>query len=159
MSFFASGNETFTSSIRETLNLDPIVQKFVDSIKGAKPLYTLSPTQARDALASIQNSVKPVLPFGIKIIDTTMNNVSVRIITQGKDHLEKYSPIILYIHGGGWVLGDANTHNNLIQQLVAKTGFSLVFVKYSKSPEVHFPVAINEIGAVLEYINTKIKPT
>ena len=61
-------------------------------------------------------------------------------------------PVILYMHGGGWVLGNAGTHDRLVRELVVGTGAALAFVEYDRSPEARYPVAIEQGYAVAQHI-------
>ena len=61
-------------------------------------------------------------------------------------------PVILYMHGGGWVLGNADTHDRLIRELAVGTGAAVVFVEYDRSPEAHYPVAIEQGYATAQWI-------
>jgi acetyl esterase len=60
--------------------------------------------------------------------------------------------VILYIHGAGWVFGNAHTHDRLIRELAVRSGAAVVFPNYSLSPEAKYPTAIEEIYAVLQWI-------
>ena len=76
--------------------------------------------------------------------------VSVRILrpkgAQGR------LPVILYAHGGGWVVGNRHTHDRLVRELAVGTGAAVVFPNYSLSPEARYPTAIEEIYSVLEWV-------
>ena len=61
-------------------------------------------------------------------------------------------PVILYIHGAGWVFGSNHTHGRLIRELADGAGAAVVFPNYSLSPEAQYPTAIEESYAVLEWI-------
>jgi acetyl esterase/lipase len=61
-------------------------------------------------------------------------------------------PVILYMHGGGWVLGNADTHDRLVRELAVGTGAALAFVEYDRSPEAHYPVAIEQGYATAQWI-------
>ena len=61
-------------------------------------------------------------------------------------------PAILYMHGGGWVLGNAGTHDRLVRELAVGTGAAVVFVEYDRSPEAHYPVAIEQGYATAQWI-------
>ena len=61
-------------------------------------------------------------------------------------------PVILYMHGGGWVLGSADTHDRLVRELAVGTGAALVFVDYDRSPETRYPVAIEQGYATAQWI-------
>jgi acetyl esterase len=61
-------------------------------------------------------------------------------------------PVILYMHGGGWVLGNAGTHDRLVRELACGAGAALVFVEYDRSPEARYPVAIEQGYATARWI-------
>jgi len=61
-------------------------------------------------------------------------------------------PVILYMHGGGWVLGNAHTHDRLVRELAVGTGAAVVFVEYDRSPEARFPVAIEQGYATAQWV-------
>jgi acetyl esterase/lipase len=52
--------------------------------------------------------------------------------------------VIFHMHGGGWVLGNAGTHDRLVRELAVGTGGAVVFVDYDRSPEARYPVAIEQ---------------
>src|SRR6185503_809890 len=61
-------------------------------------------------------------------------------------------PVILYVHGGGWVLGNAGTHDRLVRELAVGAGAAVVFVEYARSPEARYPVAIEQAYATARWI-------
>jgi len=61
-------------------------------------------------------------------------------------------PVFMFFHGGGWVLGDFPTHERLVRDLVAGSGATAVFVEYDRSPEAHYPVAINQAYAATSWV-------
>ena len=56
------------------------------------------------------------------------------------------------MHGGGWVLGNADTHDRLVRELAVGTGAAVAFVEYDRSPEAHYPVAIEQGYATAQWI-------
>ena len=56
------------------------------------------------------------------------------------------------MHGGGWVLGNAGTHDRLVRELAVGTGAAVVFVEYDRSPEARYPVAIEQGYATAQWI-------
>ncbi len=64
-------------------------------------------------------------------------------------------PVILYVHGAGWVFGNANTHDRLVRELAVGVGAAVVFPDYSLSPEARYPVALEESYAVARWIVTE----
>ncbi|HBG29152.1 MAG TPA: alpha/beta hydrolase, partial [Gammaproteobacteria bacterium] len=61
-------------------------------------------------------------------------------------------PAFMFIHGGGWILGDYPTHERLIRDLVVGSGAAAVYVDYTPSPEARYPVAINQIYAATRWV-------
>jgi acetyl esterase/lipase len=61
-------------------------------------------------------------------------------------------PVVLYIHGGGWVLGNAGTHDRLVREIATGTGAAVVFVEYTRSPEAQHPVAVEQAYATARWV-------
>src|SRR5262249_53034611 len=134
--------------------LEPRTQAFVDSLAGAAPLYTLSPDAARDVLSGAQKSVSVTLA-PVQSKDSVLN-----VGPKGRTAIRVYRPqnakgklpVVIYTHGGGWVLGDRETHDRLVRELTVGANAVVVFVDYDRSPESHYPVAVEESYAVLKYV-------
>src|SRR5262249_24275188 len=80
-------------------------------------------------------------------------HVSIRILRP--QHASATLPVILYIHGAGWVFGNNHTHDRLIRELAVGAEAAVVFPNYSLSPEARYPTAIEENYAVLKWIAEK----
>jgi acetyl esterase len=120
--------------------------------QGGPPIYTLTPADARNLLLGAQTSVN-VSKEPADITDRTISggptgSISLRIVRpQGcGNHI---LPAILYIHGGGWVLGDKETHDRLVRELANGVHATVVFGDYPRSPEAKYPVAIEQAYATL----------
>lgn len=134
--------------------LDSTIRELIDELAAEKapPIYTLSPEEARKTLLRAQSS--PVEKPEAQIKDYSVNT------TAGPLHLRSIRPIgvktptavVLYFHGGGWVLGDAVTHDRLVRELAAGTGATIVFVEYGRAPEHRYPVAIEQAYAATRYV-------
>jgi acetyl esterase len=68
------------------------------------------------------------------------------------ENAEGTLPVVIYTHGGGWVLGDRETHDRLVRELAVGANAVVVFVDYDRSPESRYPVAVEESYAVLKYV-------
>ena len=77
-------------------------------------------------------------------------HVSIRILRP--QHASAMLPVILYIHGAGWVFGNNHTHDRLIRELAVGAEAAVVFPNYSLSPEARYPTAIEENYAVLRWV-------
>lgn len=129
-------------------------QDFLDNLKSssAKPLYEMTPNDARDFLENLQQkSYKEIECYTQdKVITTNIGDINLRIFKPSKTR--KKLPVILYIHGGGWVLGSKNSWDRFLRQLSKYTNTAIIFPEYSLSPEVKYPIALNQIYSTLEYI-------
>lgn len=133
--------------------LEPAAQKFAD--ENAKPpfLPDLGPEKGRETVDSVQSSEidKPDVTMEDVMIPGGPNgDVSVRIVRPPSASLPSL-PVIIYIHGAGWVFGNAHTHDRLIRELAVGAEAAIVFPNYSLSPEAKYPTAIEEIYAVLKW--------
>ncbi|WP_328906825.1 alpha/beta hydrolase [Streptomyces sp. NBC_00234] len=62
-------------------------------------------------------------------------------------------PVVLFLHGLGWVLGDATTHQRLIHEFALGTDAAVVFVEYERAPEAQYPVAVEQCYAVAKWVS------
>jgi acetyl esterase len=136
--------------------LEPTTQAFLDAVNAqtGTPLYEMSYADARKALEDAQASVNVTkLPADIeeKILPVgPTGEVPVRIYRpQGAKGI---LPVVMYFHGGGWILGSKNTHDRLLRDLVNGTNAAFVFVTYTPSPEAQYPVPNEQAYAATKYI-------
>jgi acetyl esterase len=61
-------------------------------------------------------------------------------------------PAVLHLHGGGWMLGDRNTHDRLTRELSVGAHAAVVFVDYDRSPEARYPTALEQAYAAMLYV-------
>jgi len=131
--------------------LEPAAQQLADATAGFPPLSELGYPAARKVLDDIQAGPVQKLPVDEEwVAVAAAGDVRVRIIRpQGA---EGSLPVILYLHGGGWVLGNAGTHDRLVRELAVGSGAAVAFVEYSKSPEARYPVAIEQAYATAQWL-------
>ncbi|MES1217816.1 MAG: alpha/beta hydrolase [Bacteroidota bacterium] len=132
------------------------VRKFLKALNSGdgKPIEQLSPEDARKVLIDAQKSVK-VNYSGIEESERTImqDGENVRIHITKPIGVSADAPVFIFIHGGGWVLGDYPTHRRLVRDLVIESGAVAVFPDYTPSPEAHYPVAINQIYATIKWVS------
>ena len=120
---------------------------------GDKPVESLPVPEARQVLVSAQATVdvdlsgideheRPIVADGHAL---TLHLVR----PQGN---RERLPFFVFIHGGGWVLGDYPTHRRLVRDLVVESGLAAVFVDYTPSPEAHYPQAVQELYAAMKWV-------
>jgi acetyl esterase len=121
-------------------------------------LYQLGPAKGRLALEKAQSIEGPMPTPEVLIEDRTLpvgpsGSLQVRIVRPKNG--PALLPVILYVHGAGWVFGSAKTHDRLIRELSVGAQAAVVFPTYSLSPEAKFPTAIEELYAAALWIETK----
>ncbi|MET9435731.1 alpha/beta hydrolase [Streptomyces sp. NPDC006551] len=132
--------------------LDPLVRRLVEASTAPPYLHELGPEEGRQALRESQNHriedfdveaafhvarVGPTGLVGFWIVRPTGTTGPL--------------PAVLYIHGGRWMLGDAQTHARLVSELVREAGVAAVVPEYSRTPEARYPVALEECHALLTW--------
>jgi acetyl esterase len=132
--------------------LEPAAQDFADATAKPPFLYELGPDGARKVLDDVQAApvAKPDVADKWITVPADVGDVRVRIV-KPVDAVGML-PTILYMHGGGWVLGNAGTHDRLVRELAVGVNAAVVFVEYDRSPEAHYPVAIEQGYATARWI-------
>lgn len=118
------------------------------------PLYKLSPEQARGVLSGLQAGNIQKLPADIEtrtLHGGSIGEVSISIVRPPNSG-DRALPVVMYFHGGGWVLGGADTHDRLIRELSNGMDAALVFVNYTPSPEAKYPLPIEQAYAATKWI-------
>jgi len=120
------------------------------------PIYTLLPEKARAVLSGLQaSSTVQKLPAHIenRTIPGGPNAKEISItIVRPQSNGNETLPVVVYFHGGGWVLGGFDTHERLVRELANKANVSIIFVNYTPSPEAKYPVPLEEAYAATKWI-------
>jgi acetyl esterase/lipase len=135
--------------------VDNTVQGFLARLNtsSGKPMEEMTPGEARQVLVSTQNSVPVDLSkVSISKKTLTVDGQSMALTIVKPSGNKKNLPVFMFFHGGGWVIGDVKTHERLVRDLVVASGAAAVSVEYSRSPEVHYPVAINQAYAATLWV-------
>ncbi len=117
------------------------------------PMEKMSPEEARKVLEGAQKSLKVDLS-GIEVSEKSIqeNGIKVDLKIVRPSGIKERLPVFMFFHGGGWVLGDYPTHERMIRDLVVQSGAAAVYVDYDRSPEAHYPVAINQAYAATRWV-------
>lgn len=118
---------------------------------GGKPIEQLSPKDARAVLVNAQQGA--LLPEALvekKQIKVSGEKLDLVIVKP--KNTKGLLPVFMFFHGGGWVLGDFQTHERLIRDLVVRSGAAAVYVDYTPSPEAQYPKAINQAYAATAWV-------
>ncbi|MFC9076854.1 alpha/beta hydrolase [Streptomyces sp. NPDC057062] len=134
--------------------LEPAAQELADATANPPYLYELGPEGARKVLDDLQAAPveEPEAEEKWITVSAEAGDVPVRIVKPvgSKGML----PVVLYMHGGGWVIGNAGTHDRLVRELAVGVNAAVVFVEYDRSPEAKYPVAIEQAYATARWITT-----
>ena len=138
--------------------LEKHTQAFLDDLqqKGGPPIYTLSPEKARAVLSGLQASI-PVKKLPAVIENRTISggpsgqDISITIVRPANGSNQTL-PVVIYIHGGGWVLGGFDTHERLVRELSNKANVVIVFVNYTPSPEAKYPIALEQAYTATKWV-------
>ena len=124
--------------------------------QGGPPIYTLTPDKAREVLSGLQAN-SPVEKLPAKVENRTIpggpdsKDVSITIVRPQNDSVEPL-PVVIFIHGGGWVLGGFDTHERLVREIATKANVVVVFVNYTRSPEAKYPTALEQAYAATNWV-------
>ncbi|MEV7732877.1 alpha/beta hydrolase [Streptomyces canus] len=133
--------------------LEPAAQAFVEATANPPYLFDLPPAEGRKAVDEVQSGeiAKPAIDEEwITVSGGPTGSVRARIVRPAG--ATGTLPVILYIHGAGWVFGNAHTHDRLVRELAVGAGAAVVFPEYDLSPEVRYPVAIEQNYTVAKWV-------
>ncbi|MER5913975.1 alpha/beta hydrolase [Streptomyces sp. NPDC001982] len=133
--------------------LEPAAAAFTQATANPPYLFDLPPAEGRKAVDEVQSGeiAKPdVDEEWITVSGGPTGSVRARIVKPAG--AEGTLPVLVYIHGAGWVFGNAHTHERLVRELAVGVGAAVVFPEYDLSPEARYPVAIEQNFAVARWI-------
>ncbi|MFC1405607.1 MULTISPECIES: alpha/beta hydrolase [Streptacidiphilus] len=119
-------------------------------------LFDLGPAEGRKAVDEVQSGeiAEPqVDEEWITVPGGPTGQVRARIVKPAGS--TGALPVVIYIHGAGWVFGNAHTHDRLVRELAVGTGSAVVFPEYDLSPEQRYPTAIEQNYAVARWVVTE----
>jgi acetyl esterase len=137
----------------QPVELEPEAAAFAAATANPPYLFDLGPEKGRAVVDEVQSSPidKPLVDIReARVPAGEWGEVPVRIIRPAG--ARGPLPAILYIHGAGWVFGNAHTHDRLVRMLATRTGAAVVFPEYSLSPEARYPTALEQSYAVARWL-------
>ncbi|AKN73100.1 esterase [Streptomyces sp. PBH53] len=133
--------------------LEPAAAEFAAATANPPYLFDLPPAEGRKAVDEVQSGEidKPAVDEEwITVPGGPTGSVRARIVkpagTTGT------LPAVVYIHGAGWVFGNAHTHDRLVRELAVGARAAVVFPEYDLSPEARYPVAIEQNYTVAKWV-------
>lgn len=136
----------------ETFVLEPEAQTFAEATANPPYLFELGPAKGRPVVDATQAGDVAKSPVEIEDLTIPTGGTQTPIRILRPPGARAPLPVILYIHGAGWVFGNEHTHDRLIRELAVGVGAAVVFPSYSLSPEARYPVAIEENYAAVQWV-------
>ncbi|MEV7128192.1 alpha/beta hydrolase [Streptomyces sp. NPDC093260] len=133
--------------------LEPAAAAFAEATANPPYLFQLPPAEGRKAVDEVQSGevAKPAVDEEWVTVDGgPTGSVRARVVRPAG--AAGALPVILYIHGAGWVFGNAHTHDRLVRELAVGARAAVVFPEYDLSPEARYPVAVEQNYAVARWI-------
>jgi acetyl esterase/lipase len=133
--------------------LEPAAAAFAEATANPPYLFDLAPAEGRKAVDEVQSGdvAKPAVDEEwIDVPGGPTGSVRVRVVRPAG--AAGTLPVVLYIHGAGWVFGNAHTHDRLVREIAVGVNAAVVFPEYDLSPEARYPVAIEQNYAVAQWI-------
>jgi acetyl esterase len=130
--------------------LEPAARAFADATAGPPYPYDVPVEDGRRHLDELQSGAG--VPTAS--VEDLVIGSGVRIRIYRPPGTRGLLPVVVYTHGGGWVVGGTRTHDRLVRELTVRSGAAVVFVSYSRAPEAVYPVALEEVYATLAWITT-----
>jgi acetyl esterase len=135
------------------IELEPEAQAFAEAANQRPFSFELGPERGRLAFDEAQTAVSNLPPVDIEdrqIEGGPSGHISIRILRP--QNSPAVLPVIVYIHGTGWVFGNAHTHDRLVRELAVGTEAAVIFPNYDLSPEAKYPTAVEEVYTVLKWV-------
>ena len=121
-----------------------------------KDIHNLSAEKARAEFLKIRSYFAYKKKIDALIIKNfKIEGIPVRYYRGKNNSINEELPIMLYFHGGGWVVGNLDTHDQVCRMLVSNAKYDIISVDYSLAPEATFPHAVNDGKKVLQAIVRK----
>ncbi|MBS0447944.1 MAG: alpha/beta hydrolase [Proteobacteria bacterium] len=121
--------------------------------RGVPPTHTLTPDDARRYYRERRAVTQPEPPPVAEVRDLAATGPHGAIpLRLYRPDAPRALPVLVYFHGGGWVIGDLDTHDVLCRQLANDAGCAVVAVDYRMGPEHRFPTAVDDCIAATRWV-------
>jgi acetyl esterase len=134
--------------------IDPQVRSFLAKInKDSSPFWELPQPKPQDILTGLQSQTV-VDMSGVTTTERTISQDgrTVKLYIMTPKQVSSNPGVLLFIHGGVWIVGNFQNHQRLLRDLVVGSGQIGVFVEYTPLPEAKFPTQLEESYAALQWV-------
>lgn len=141
--------------------LHPQARALIDLMaeRGVPPTHTLPPSEARAFYRERRTFTQPEPQQVAEVRDLTADTphgaIPLRLYRPLGSSASTLLPVLMYYHGGGWVIGDLDTHDTLCRELANAAGCAVVAVDYRMGPEHHFPAAVDDVLAATRWVGAQ----
>jgi len=142
----------------ENMALDAATIRFLKQLTegGGKPLHESTPDEARVYLSELAELAGPA-PEMQRVEDHTIDGPDARTKLRILVPVENPIGVLVYYHGGGWVLGSIDEYDTVARKLAERTSCAVVLVEYRLAPEHRYPAAVDDSYAALEWVGQNVK--
>ena len=137
--------------------LDPQAQLVINLVKqsGLPELWQLTPDQAREQYLMRVNKLAPkeqIFRSSDRVLPGPGSELPIRIYQPREGKPGEQLPVLVWFHGGGFVIGDLDTHDSACRMLANQADCLVVAVDYRLAPEFKFPAAVEDSMAALRWV-------
>ena len=142
--------------------LDPQVENLLELGRkaGSKPYEALTPDEARAAYAAARDVLQPPAEDVAQVRDVSVptpdGELLLRVYRGIGTQAGELLPCLVFLHGGGWVIGNLDSHDRLCRRLANKARICVVAVDYRLAPEHRFPAALVDSAAALQWVSDNL---
>lgn len=138
--------------------IDRSTAKFIAEMAedGGKPVHESTPQEARtyaSKIAALAGPAPKMERVEERTIEGTDGEATLRILVP----FERYSGVLVYYHGGGWVTGSANEYDTVARKLAERTSCAVVLVEYRLAPEYRYPTAVDDSYVALDWVGKHLR--
>lgn len=139
--------------------IDPDIRRFVASVNADYARLTGGRHLSVPEMRAVAEEVRAPWRRGGPVMRRTSEHVvmteagPVRLRVYDPGVTERPTPALVYLHGGGWTLFSLDTHDRVMREYAARAGVVVVGVDYALSPEARFPLALEQVVAVVRWLH------
>ena len=140
------------------MTIDAATKKLLEQMAaaGGKPLHESTPEEAR-ALGAAMAALAGPAPFSVRVEEHSVSVGDAVVPLRVLLPQQRVRGVIVYYHGGGWVIGSVDEYETLGRKLAERTSCAVVLVEYRLAPEHRYPAAVDDSYAALEWANSNLE--